>query len=144
MLRLGDDRDLGDLARRGGVVGGRAVDDRHVLVEIERLDEIRIALVQVDSSGMRGAMARRLVDCAQQTPGVPLDQSYRAAARGADVSTVAGTPSVGPVPPAGSSAQESSAGQTVHARARGRYEHLEVLLGQWRLLGGRAQVWPEH
>ena len=124
-------------------VGLRALDDRHVLVEVERADQPGLAEVDVDRALVGGPVRGRGVDGADHPAGDGLDQLDRLAAAGADVGQVAGPATVGPEPPRGPAPQQPGLGQPVDGLAGGRAEQRQVGLGQRRLLGGRAQVRPE-
>ena len=67
--RSASDRDVGDLAGRRRVVGLGAVHDRHVLVEVERLDQPGLAAVHVDRAGVGGAVGARPVHRADDPAG---------------------------------------------------------------------------
>ena len=139
-LALGDDPDVGDLARGGRPVGVGAGDHGDVVVEVEGLDEPGVAAVHVDRAGVGRGVGARRVDVADHPPGLGLDQGDRAAAGRADVGEVGGAVAVGPEPAARSPPQPALLDEAVEEAARGRAEQREVGLGQRQLLGGGAQV----
>jgi hypothetical protein len=88
VLMFADDPDVGDLARRRGVVRFGAFDHGHVLVEVQRLHEPGLAHVHVDRAGVRRAVRGRGVDGPDHPAGRPFDQLDRRPAAGADVGQV--------------------------------------------------------
>ena len=130
-------RDVGQLARRGGVVDLGAVDHRDVLVEVERVDEPGLAAVHVDRAGVGGARGRceastvprtRPVDASTSETGRPPPErmSARSLAR----------LRIGPEPAAGAAPEQPGLGQLVEQRAGGRPEQRA---GRPRVSGSSAR-----
>ena len=137
VLALGQHRDVGDLAGRGGVVGLGAVHDRHVLVEVERLDQPGLAAVDVDRARVGRAVGGARVDGADDASGRRLDSctgappvermSARSLARRGRSRTS----------PRAARAQQAALDQPVDDLAGGRPEERQVGLGQGCLLRPR-------
>ena len=142
-VALGEDLDVGDLAGGGRVVGLGRHDDRDRLVEVELGHQPGLALVQVDRSGVGGAVGRGGVDGAQDPAGDVLDQAHRRTAARPDVGEVAGAAPVGPEPAPRSPPEQAALGERVDRRPRAGPEQRQVLHRQRRLRGRGAQVWTE-
>ena len=82
--RPGDD-DVGDVARRRRVAGILRPYERDAVLEVQRVDQVTLALVQVDRAGVhrRGRLAR--ARAAEHSAGAGLEDRDLAARRPADV-----------------------------------------------------------
>ncbi len=78
VLPLGDHRDVGDLAGRGGVVDVATLEVGDPLLEVEALDQPGLAAVHVDRTGVGGAVGPTAVDGADHPAGAGLDQLHLA------------------------------------------------------------------
>src|SRR6185436_11215868 len=94
--RLVQDRDVGDLAGRGEVVGVGAFEDGDVVLQVEGADQVRLALVQVHRALVDGRVRGCAVDGADDPAGRRLDEVQRSSAGRAEVGQVAGSAAVGP------------------------------------------------
>ena len=143
VLELGGDRDVGDLAGRGGVVGVGRDDHRHALVEVQRLHQPGLPAVDVDRAGMRRVVGAGRVHGADHPTGRLLDELEGAAAGGPEVGQVGGPAPIGPEPATRPAPQQARLGQLVEHRTCAGPEQGQVGLHERGLVRGRAQVRTE-
>ena len=113
---------------------------RHVVLEVELLDQPGLAPVDVDRARVGLVVRAAGVDRADHAAGAGLDQLHRGPAGGPDVGEVGRAPGVGPEPAARPPPQQSELDEPVEDLAGRRPEERQVHLGQRRLLRRRAQV----
>ncbi|QDL75601.1 hypothetical protein DNK48_24880 [Streptomyces malaysiensis subsp. malaysiensis] len=134
------DGDRRGVAGRGRVGRSGLLHQGDRVVEVELLDEIAPALMEVDGALVDGGVGRRGVHGAQQPPGGRLDDLDRAAARPADVGEVGGALTACPVPRGRPAPQQLALLQLRHQLLGGGPEEFQVGLGERKLGRGRAEV----
>ena len=84
-LAAAGDGDVGDFARERRIAGILGVHERDSVLEIQRIDDVALALVQVHRPRMDGGRGLTRPGTAQQPPGVGLHDDDLAAGRAPDV-----------------------------------------------------------
>ncbi len=85
LLRHGGHDDVGDLPRGGGPFGLLGVHERDPVVEVQLVDDERLAAVQVHRARMHGRRCPAAVDGAEHPSGVGFDDGDLGADAAADV-----------------------------------------------------------
>src|SRR4051812_27352596 len=96
-----EDSDVGEVAGRGGVVGFGGGDQGDGVLEVEEIDQVGLALVQVDGAFVDGGVGRGRVDGAEQPARTGFDDLDGKAAGAAQVGQVGGTFPARPEPACG-------------------------------------------
>ena len=97
---------VGDVAGDRRPVRLGPPDQGDLLVEVQRGDQVGLALVHVDRTVVDGGVRGGAVDGAEQPAGALLDQAHRTRAHPPDVGEVAGPLAAGPVQPGRAAAQQ--------------------------------------
>src|SRR5262249_32961990 len=111
----------------GGPVGFFGVDERDAVFEVEGVDDVRAALVEVEGAGVYVYVCRGAVDDAEQPSGGLFDDGYLRVAGAAEVHV--GAPFAGPVPAGGAWPQHAGGDELVEGGAGGRPEQGQVRFG---------------
>ena len=139
----GQDPDVGGVPRGGGPVRVVAVHQRHRVGQVQLVDDVRDALVQVDRALVDRRVRRPRVDRAEHPAGGRLDHPHRLAAGAPDVE-VRSTPRR-PVPTGGPVPEQASPDEVrQHSPCGLAAEQRQVVLGERELRRGAAQLRPEH
>ena len=126
----------------GGPVRLLGVHQRAPVSQVERVDHVRDALVQVDRAGVQQEVRRPAVDGAEQAAGGHLHHAHRGAALAAQVDL--GAFPVPPVPAGGPLPQRPRLDQRVHRLLRTLAEQVQVGRGERGLVGGAGELRREH